>query len=323
MLPWWASSAFHSGVAASVALTVIASLPDAKPKESLRRENVAVERDDVADAADRDVSRRIGFKHPCVGRVMSLPRKDGRHLVAPDGLHRGQNAQLVVDQHVATGGIEPLDRVKLLLLVNEDENLAVERAPQTRSLDLARLEDGVAVGQDHDAAPLAHVADRLQRAGIEPLGERIVDQPVRQPEQARFVRDLAAVALERAEIVGVAQGGEPLLEDRPIPVARRCAVSLGQMRLEVVLDAIVVDQRVVHVEQEDDVVHDAPHADGSGLRHGPYEPISSSAASGPQVPGSYSTTGGGFLRTASTIRHCASTMSSRLNNSPSPRIASP
>ncbi len=39
-----------------------------------------------------------------------------------------------------------------------------------------------------------------------------------------------AVALERAEIVGVAELGEPLLENRPVAVARRLAVSLGEMR---------------------------------------------------------------------------------------------
>jgi hypothetical protein len=59
--------------------------------------------------------------------------------------------------------------------VNEDQHLAIEGAPEARPLDLARLVDRVAVGQQDDPAPPPDVTDRLQRAGIKPLGEGIVD----------------------------------------------------------------------------------------------------------------------------------------------------
>ena len=44
---------------------------------------------------------------------------------------------------------------------------------------------------------------------------------------------------------------------------------------------------------------------------------------GPSVPGSYSWTAGGFFTICSTMRHCASTTSSRPNSSLFPCIASP
>ena len=58
------------------------------------------------------------------------------------------------------------------------------------------------------------------------------------------------------------------------------------VRAEIGLDPVVVQKRVVGVEQEDDVVHRVhPAVSGFGFRHGPSAPISASAAAGPQLPG--------------------------------------
>src|SRR5262249_19874827 len=45
---------------------------------------------------------------------------------------------------------------------------------------------------------------------------------------------------------------EPRLQDRPVAVPGRDAELTLEMALEIVLDAIVVQQRVVHVDEEDD-----------------------------------------------------------------------
>ena len=165
---------------------------------------------------------------------------------------------------------------------------------------------------------------RVERAGIKTLREGIVDQPIGHPEDSRIVQIVEPVTFERAEIVGIAEFRPQRLEDRPVAVAGVRAEGRCEMRAEVVLDPVIVQQRVVDVEQEDNVVHrDQPGADGWGFRHGPSDPISASAPAGPQLPGSYCWQGGGEASTGSTIRHCASTTSCLENSSPSPRIASP
>ena len=62
----------------------------------------------------------------------------------------------------------------------------------------------------------------------------------------------------------------------------------ADVHVEVGLHAVIVEQRVVDVEQEDEVVHHVAIAPSPacGLRHGPSAPISASASSGPQVPDS-------------------------------------
>ena len=53
---------------------------------------------------------------------------------------------------IVIGRVETLDIVKLLLLVDVDEDAAVERVPEAGSFHLARLEHGIAVGED-DGVP--------------------------------------------------------------------------------------------------------------------------------------------------------------------------
>src|SRR5262249_43329772 len=66
---------------------------------------------------------------------------------------------------------------------------------------------------------------------------------------------------QRAEVIGIAELAPQLLKDFPVPVARHRAVGLLEMLAQMSLHAIVVDQRVVDVEQENDVgrfVHFVP-----------------------------------------------------------------
>ena len=70
-------------------------------------------------------------------------------------------------------------------------------------------------------------ADRVERAGIDAIGERIVQQEQRDLQHVRIARTLDAVALQRAEIVGVAELGPELLEDLPVAL-----LALGAERVD-------------------------------------------------------------------------------------------
>src|SRR5215469_18373743 len=59
------------------------------------------------------------------------------------------------------------------------------------------------------------------------------------------------VALQRTEIVAVAQFVKQLLEDRPIPVAASSTELAFEVAPQIGLDVVVVDQCVVDVDEED------------------------------------------------------------------------
>src|SRR5438094_10509142 len=67
-----------------------------------------------------------------------------------------------------------------------------------------------------------------------------------------IARVLYAIALERAEVVGVAELGAERLADRPVSLLPLRPDLARQVALQVGGDAVVVDERVVDVEQEDD-----------------------------------------------------------------------
>src|SRR5437764_171818 len=76
-----------------------------------------VEREQIADGSDGAVGRRIAGDVLRVEGVVALARKDGGEALAHDVLHRGEQALLVVDHHVAPRRIETLDLVEHLLFV--------------------------------------------------------------------------------------------------------------------------------------------------------------------------------------------------------------
>ena len=66
------------------------------------------------------------------------------------------------------------------------------------------------------------------------------------------MRILNAIPLQRAEIVRIAELDAQLLENRPVALLALRADLAREMTPEVVGDAIVVEQRVVHVEEKYD-----------------------------------------------------------------------
>src|SRR5205814_1407203 len=79
--------------------------------------------------------------------------------IAPDVLHRRENAQLVVDHDVVAGRIALFDVIQHLFLMDVNQNMARDSIPQPRSLDLQRLEYYVAVGQDNCGRPPSEPRD--------------------------------------------------------------------------------------------------------------------------------------------------------------------
>src|SRR2546428_581001 len=63
---------------------------------------------------------------------------------------------------------------------------------------------------------------------------------------------LDPIPLQRAQVVRVAQLGPQLFEDGPVPLLPLASDLALEVALEIGRDVIVVDQRVVHVDQEDD-----------------------------------------------------------------------
>src|SRR3954468_9751087 len=152
---------------------------------------------------------------------MTLACKDSRNALAPDRLHCREDPELIVDHNVSSSRVPALDVGEHLFLVNVDEDATVDGLPETRALDLSRLKDDVSVGED-DGRPLSSEAlDGVERARVEAVREWVVDEVGRDHQEPRVVSDLGAVVLQGAEVIGVAELGAQLFEDRSVASAAR------------------------------------------------------------------------------------------------------
>src|SRR5205085_4376654 len=104
--------------------------------------------------------------------------------------------------------------------------------PQAGALHLARLEDHIAVGENDRGSEARAARQRSQRARVEPVRKRVVHQEERHPQQLRIVEVLEAIALQRAQVVGVSELRAQLLENRPVAVASGAAELALQMGAE-------------------------------------------------------------------------------------------
>src|SRR6185312_12287828 len=98
----------------------------------------------------------------------------------------------------------------------------------------------------------------LERSREQPVGEGVVHEKRGHPQKLHFARMLDAETLERTEVVAITECREELFQDRPVAVARGNAEAALEMILQILLDPVIVEQRVVHIDEEDDWVwHDA------------------------------------------------------------------
>src|ERR1700688_1941205 len=68
-----------------------------------------------------------------------------------------------------------------------------------------------------------------------------------------------SVTLQSAQIIAITQLFEEILEDLPIAVPTGCAELAFEMLSEILLNMVVVEQRIVHVDEKDHR-HDFAHA---------------------------------------------------------------
>src|SRR5579884_4152232 len=223
-----------------------------EPRRRPQPRQVAIEQ--VPDMLDRHVRRREGAEHLRVVRIDALAREYGRHALSPEFFDRRQDTQLVVNKNVMLGRIAPLDVVEGLFLVDIDQHVSIDGVGETRTLDLARLEDDVAVRQDNGRTAVAQPLQHLEGAREQPVGERIIDQERGHRQQLDLARMFDPVTLEGSDIVAIAQLREQILEDPPVALAGGAAKDALQMVLQILLYPIVVEQRIVHINEEDDRV---------------------------------------------------------------------
>lgn len=69
------------------------------------------------------------------------------------------------------------------------------------------------------------------------------------------LRVLDAIALQRTEIVSIPQLCEQILENGPVPITTSGSVLVLEMGFDIGLDVIVVEKRIVDIDQEDDLIH--------------------------------------------------------------------
>ena len=154
-----------------------------------------------------------------VSRVVTLLGEHGLDALAPTVLNRIEDAQLVINHHIALCWIKALHISKLLFLVNINEHAAVERRPKTGAIDFSRLEYRIAIGQNDRWTPLLDMLDRAKGAFIDPIAERIVHEPARHQQNSRIVHLLEPESLQCAEIVGIAEFAPHFLKNFPVTVA--------------------------------------------------------------------------------------------------------
>src|ERR1700723_299596 len=279
----------------------------------------------MPDAHDHNIRRGVYGSGLRGEGVVTLAHKDCGEFTPKRRFHRRQQVRLVVDHDIAIGRVALLHMVEYTLLVQINHDPALHRIPYSRALNLARLEHDVAVRQHHGAAESAQVGDGLEGSREQPCCERIFQQKFRHCQQVRMIVQSGAKYLQASQVVGKPQLFAQTAEDGPITRAFRGAESLCQAVAEICGKAIVVQQGVVHVQQKNrlpGVQHGEDLSVTGSCQVSPSFTISAEAP-GPQVPGSYSSTGVPAVHTGSTTRQAASTLSSWVNSEVSPRMASP
>ena len=133
-----------------------------------------------------------------------------------------------------------------------DQHVTADRLENAGALDLTRLEHDVTVGQDDRPPPFQHPFEHIERSRIEPVRERVVYQVRRHCQKVYVLRVFDSIALQCAEIIAVAELGEQLFENRPVTVAACSAELAFQVPPQIGLDAVVVEQCVIHIDEEDD-----------------------------------------------------------------------
>lgn len=83
------------------------------------------------------------------------------------------------------------------------------------------------------------------------LGKRKLEQVRGHRHQVRFKAVAVAQSLQGAQVVPIAQFGEEGFLHLPVAIAAGRSKGMLELASNAILDPIVVQQRVIHVDQED------------------------------------------------------------------------
>ena len=75
----------------------------------------------------------------------------------------------------------------------------------------------------------------------------------------RLVRTLNAVPLQSSQIVGISKLLSQLLEQRPVSLLAVLAHFAGQMAFQIGCNAVVIQQCVIHIDEENDFASSLKH----------------------------------------------------------------
>ena len=146
-----------------------------------------------------------------------------------------------------------LDLGEVIFLVLVDKNVPACGEKQSCARDLGGLIDTIAVREDGGVAERPEPRDHVHRAWIQVTLERYGQDRAIDVLCTRLVRERAPKASEGLGEINDARLRANLLVQRP---KTRCSVGRHEARdgaLDVVLDTVVVDERVVHVQKEDEL----------------------------------------------------------------------
>ena len=135
-----------------------------------------------------------------------------------------------------------------------DEDVAVDRLANACAVGLPRLEDRVAVREHDGSRGAAKMCEHIERMCVQTVGERVVEEVPREIEQPRIGALLLPPLLHRPQVVPVAELDEAPFLDRPVALAGLGSVRPGEVLVEVVADPVVVEQRVVDIDEDCDRV---------------------------------------------------------------------
>ncbi len=189
--------------------------------------------------------------------------------------------------------IAPLHVIERTLLVQINQHPALDAVPDAGALDLARLKT-MSPSESTTVRPkFPRCATASSANGNRSCGEWVFEHEFRHVQQLGTVFKPGAKRLQRREVVGASQLLAQRREQIPVALALVGAECAVEALAEIDREAVVVEQCVVDVEQK----HDAGlrrHGGGisaPGLCQPSGPAMMRALAGGPQLPGSYSSTG--------------------------------
>src|SRR4026209_1887684 len=143
--------------------------------------------------------------------------------------------------------------VQFLLFMNINQDIPADGIEYSGLFDLSRLEHDIPVGEEDGSPPLFDALNHFEGIGVQPLGEWIMNQKMRDRQQMRVARVLSAVPLKSPQVIRIAQLPSQLFEDRPVSFLPLVADFALKITPQVFCYPIVVQQRIIHVEEKDNV----------------------------------------------------------------------